>query len=290
MKQCISAQFRHVWKLLKNRIRFFNSLLVEKRGYTVKETLLIWKNILTKPSTGYQEIKPTTNLLRPLLLLLLIALISGLLMIPVVKGTPYWEAYSRATLDAMDRLGQLAAPGARAAQVQAMGDPVMRNINALTAVIVPPLNLLFTLVVGTLLLWLTGFIVRNRIPFGVMLRLFAFTWLVPILAGLIQVVLVLIADHQALFGKANTFLDLSLTQMTPFSLAILFPPGSVGLLVILAVDFLTNIFHIIFYVMLFMGIRALGPDKRPWKAGVAAGVLLVFHFSFVVGRMVLLSL
>ncbi len=255
----------------------------------MKETFDIWKKILTKPSSGYKEIHATTNLLRPLLLVAAVTMIAGLLMVPVVMGNPYAGAHTRASLDAMQKLGQLSDPGAREKWSAQLAAPEMRTINAVTAVLVPPLNLVLILIGGSILLWFVCLAVRNRLSLGVLLRLLTFTWLIPALGGVLQVFLVMIADQAALFGKVRTFLDLTLVQITPFSLAILFPQGSVSLLVILIIDFLTNIVNVIFYVLLFLGIRSLAPDKRPWKTAVPVGVFFFFNFVFVVGRLVLLS-
>jgi hypothetical protein len=245
----------------------------------MKETFLLWKNIFTKPAEAYKQITPQTKIGFCLLLLLLVLTVSGLLLLPILTSAAYHDAYLRANLNFMEKSGLLTSPGVRKTATDNLNSPLTRGFLAIGPVIGPALSLLVVLFVASLVLWLVGLVTKNKVPFKAGLRVFAFTWAVYAWQALIQSVILLISDHQALLGKVHTMTDFSLALTVPFSLAALFPPGSVGLAAIVAIDFVTNIFNIIFYYLLYTGLRAQSVDQKTWKTGIAVGVLALFHFS-----------
>jgi hypothetical protein len=89
------------------------------------------------------------------------------------------------------------------------------------------------------------------------------------------------SDHQAVFAKVNTLIAFRYALAVPFSLSLVFPPGSLPPLAFLAVDFVTNIFNIIFYVLLAIGLRAQRANPATWKTGLTVGLVAILHFGII---------
>jgi hypothetical protein len=256
--------------------------ILPERGSAVKETFRLWKAIFTKPEEGYKQIAPETRLGLPMLFICVVLIAAGLLLIPVVTSDAYREASVRATLNYMDKASLLSDPGARKNAADALSSPLQHSIQLMNAVAGPVVSFFLALVSASGVLWLAGFALKSRIKFGVAMRVFAFTWAVFAWATLLQSVVLLLSDYEGMFARITTLAAFRYALSVPFSLSILFPPGSASPAVVLAVDFVTNLFNIIFYVLLFIGVRVQSEKPERWKAGAATGAVAFLHFLMVV--------
>jgi hypothetical protein len=247
----------------------------------MKDTLFLWKTILSKPEDGYRQISAATRIVWPLILIVAVALLAGLLLVPVVASDAYQGASVRANLDFMDRARAFPDAPAREQAAAQLASPLNRGFTVVSAVIGPALNFLAILLAASLVIWLLGLVLRQAVPFGIVLRIFAFTWAVFAWQSVLQSVILLMSDHQAVFAKVNTLIAFRYALAVPFSLSLVFPPGSLPPLAFLAVDFVTNIFNIIFYVLLAIGLRAQRANPATWKTGLTVGLVAILHFGII---------
>lgn len=258
----------------------------------MKETLQIWGRIFTSPSEGYRRITPQTKIGVPLLIVLLLSVASGALMIPVISSDAYLEASSRGSLEVIEsRLGTLTEADREMMAAQT-SSPLARNINIISALLGPPIMLMLTLLAGALVLWVASLIFKPAFAYWIAFRLLIFTSVVLILQGAVQAGILLLSDFTARFNSVTTMRGLSAAANTALNAAIFIPDGALPDWLLVAVGYVTDVFHIIFFVLLFFGVRAAQKDASAGRAAIpvaflaAAGLLLCVGGSLVTSTLV----
>ncbi|MBN2352704.1 MAG: hypothetical protein JXD23_09075 [Spirochaetales bacterium] len=244
----------------------------------MRETFRLWKEIFSKPKEGFSRMTPYTRLGIPIAAILLVLLVAGFLIIPVATSDAYRSASSRAYRDFLSKSGMYADPEAAQSAAAELESPVGRSIQLMNLVAGPMFRFLFAAVIAAGFIWLAGFALRSRIRFGTALRVFVFCWAVFAWQALLTGIVLLLSDYGMALDHVNTLTALHFVLSVPFSLSIVFPPGFLSPLPLLVIDFSTNIFHIVFYWLLGVGIRAQSENPATWKTAVAVGGVALIHF------------
>ncbi len=244
----------------------------------MRETFRLWKDIFSRPNEGFGRITPHTRLGIPIAVILIALLVAGGLIIPIVTSDAYRSASSRAYRDFLTRSSLFAGPAAVKSAAAELESPVGRSIQLMNLVAGPMIRFPVAAVIAAGFIWLVGFAFRSRIRFGTALRVFVFSWAVLAWQALLTGVVLLLSDYRTALAHVSTLTALRYSLSVPFSLSIFIPPGTLSPVPLLAVDFVTNIFNLVFYWLLWNGVRAQSENPAAWKAAVAVGGIAVVHF------------
>lgn len=256
----------------------------------MKESLQIWGKIFTSPSEGYQRITPRTKFAFPLLVVLILATLAGAIMLPVITSQAFRDASLRAGMAMLERqVGTLSNNDREVIQTQ-MDSPLNRNITLVSTLLGSPVSFMIMILLGALVLMIMGKIMKMRVTWGMSLRLFIFTAPVLIVQMLARGSVLLFSDYATRLNAVSTMREFTLAQTASLSAATFIPATSLPYWLYAAIDYVTDIFHIIFFVLLFIGVRALTQESSTGRVMAPVVVTAGLGLLFTVGSTLLTSL
>jgi hypothetical protein len=207
----------------------------------VMKSLALWKGIFANPIEGFKQITPETKVGLPILLILLMALIAGLILIPIATDPAYSDTQYRLVMKMQgDRMGET-----QKAELQKY---YASDTNKIVSVFQYPLGFLINGVIGlflsALVLFIIGKIFKAEIDFGKALRITVFAAAVVWIGMIIKGGIAVLSDWKSALSSAESMLDINGVIMAPVSLAAFFSSAAIGRIPYLILNIVTDVFTI----------------------------------------------
>ncbi|MBB6481006.1 YIP1 family protein [Spirochaeta isovalerica] len=250
----------------------------------MKNTFILWKEIIANPFEGYKKLNNDTKLFLPFLTIIILFLFSVLLMIPMQTSDVYGEAMARVQQAALADRGTELSDEQMTAMAEQMKSPMVRNITIVSTIGGGLVSyIVITLVSALILKLLSGGFKKEAVKYSLVLKIILFASIVSMVQALLKMGITLSGDWQRALARVNTTGDLQMALQSPVSLAALFDPVSMGRQVYFLLDYVTDIFNWIYYLFLYAGLKgALALEKNKAlavtviMAVISIGIALAF--------------
>lgn len=230
----------------------------------MKNTFILWKNIIANPFDGFRDLKESTKLFPALLVIIVLFLFSMILLIPIMSSPAYGDAVARVQSTVMAQRGTEMSAEQQAAMAEQLKSPVVRNITIVSAVAGGLISYMAVLLVMTLVLMLViGAVRKEKIRFSLVLKLLLFTAIVSMVQSLVKMGITLSGDWLRVLSRVTDTPSLQAALNSPVSLAALMDVSAVGRQVYYLVDYITDVFNWVYYIFLYAGLKAVaGLEKK----------------------------
>lgn len=250
----------------------------------MKKTILLWKEILSNPFEGYKGINDSTKIFPPLLIIIVLFLISTTMIIPIMTSEAYGDALVRVQLANMAEQGQEMSAEQQAAMAEQIKSPMVRNITVVSAYIGGIITFIgINLLTALILKLVAGAVKKEAVKFSLLFKVLLFALIVSMVQSLVKMGITLSGDWQRALARATENADLQMALQAPVSLAALLDPKALGRQLYFLVDYVTDFFNWIYYVLLYAGLKsAVGLEKKQAliitiiTAVLALGIALLF--------------
>jgi len=229
----------------------------------MKSTLILWKEIIGNPFSGYKKLGDDTKLFLPFLIIVILFLLSLAMMIPMQSSDVYSDALVRIQQAAMSERGTEMSAEQVEAMSRQMRSPMVRNITTASTFVIGLISYIgITLLIALFLKLISGGLRKESVKYSLVLKIMLFAAIVTMVQSLVKMGITVTGDWQRALARVNTSTDLQFALQSPISLAAFFDPASMGRQVFYIVDYLTDIFNWIYYIFLYAGLRSsLAMDK-----------------------------
>ena len=102
----------------------------------MKNTLILWKEIISNPFSGYKKLGDDTKLFLPFLVIIILFLASLAMMIPMQSSDVYSDALVRVQQAAMAERGTEMSAEQLDAMSRQMRSPMVRNITTASTLVI----------------------------------------------------------------------------------------------------------------------------------------------------------
>lgn len=237
-----------------------------------------WKQVLFDPFNGFREISADTKVGVPTLVCAIIAMGIAALLIPVMTHPAYVDASLRVQMEVLEEaMGQELSEAQISQLEERLSSPGMRTWTIVSTVVGSGIAVIIGLLLIAVLVWLGARLGGRPVRFRHAYAVGVFAYPVRLLGSLLTEILVVSADPYTLFQNVRTFADLTYALEPPLSLAAVLTPSEVGHVVYALVNAATDIFFILYLVLLYAGLVAsIGVPKRK-----AVPVVVLFYVALV---------
>ncbi len=223
------------------------------------ESLLVWKKIMVSPSEGFREVDENTKVFIPIILLLIVALIAVSFVVPITTSKVYIEKSLSLQLTKMKAKGmnismEQARKGAESG--------VTKTITLVSAYAGNVIVYLITFYLGAFVLWLLVKIFKaGEVSYKLLFRVVVFSAIVTVIGGLINGLIVYFSDWRAAVASATNVSELGDAVKADLSLAAFFDRTTLGKIPFYLLDYVTSIFNILYFVLIYYGLVFAGKVK-----------------------------
>ncbi len=237
------------------------------------KSLLIWKKIVTSPSEGFSDVDENTKILIPIVVLLVIALIGVSFVVPITTSKVYLDKSLSIQLAKMKAKGmdisiEQARKGAESS--------LTRTISIVSAYAGSIIVYLIMFYLGALVLWLLVKIFRGgEASYKLLLRVVIFSTIVTVIGGVVSGLIVYFSDWKSAVTSATSMGELGDAVKANLSLAVFFDRATLGKFPFYFIDYFSNIFNILYFVLIYYGLVFAGKveSKRAISVVVVFGIL-----------------
>lgn len=248
-------------------------------------SIALWKDIILSPSEGFPRLNEKPKALLPLLVILVLALLSSMMTLPLIRSEAYTQALVQAQMSTMAEKGQSMSDEQARDMAEQLRSPQIKTITTVSAVAGGTIGFIVILLAGMLILKLCLVITKTPAAMGVLFRLVLYLALITCVQLLLKNLITVTGDWARDLRMVQSNADLQMALQSPISLAALFSADKIGRIPYLLIDTLTDIFNYIYYVYLYFGLRyAL---KAPHGSALTVTVIYAL-FSIGVGLAFLL--
>lgn len=230
----------------------------------MKETFILWKDIISNPFEGFGKLKEGTRLLPPLLVIIVLFLLSLVLMIPMQSSDVYSDAVVRIQTAVMADQGNEMSTEQQDAMAERMKSPMIRNITILSTFVGGLFSFMaIILLLALFMKFLSGGLKKESVKFSLLLKMILFASIVSVVQSMLKMGLTISGDWQRALSRVNSAAELQFALQSPVSLAAFFDPAQMGRQVYFLLDYVTDIFNWIYYVFIYAGLKAaVGLEKK----------------------------
>jgi len=232
----------------------------------MKNTFILWKNIIANPFEGYKSVNDSTKLLLPLLIIISLFLISTTMSVPILSSDSYSEVLVRSQITAMAEKGNEMSAEQQVALDEQIKSPMVRNITLASTYIV---GLIAFIGIGLLLPALFGKIYasyakKEKVKFSLIFKILIFAVIIGMVQSLIKIGITLTGDWQRALNRVNDASMIQYILQAPVSLAALLDPSEINKTLYMLIDAFTDVFNWIYYIFIYAGIKvSLQLEKKP---------------------------
>ncbi|ADN02872.1 YIP1 family protein [Spirochaeta thermophila] len=236
-----------------------------------------WKQVLFDPFNGFKDVSVGTKVGMPTLMCALLAMVITALLVPVMTHPAYQEALVRMQVQTLEAMGQELSEAQVSQMEQQLSSPGIRTWSIVSSVVGSGISVVVGLLLVGVLVWVGARVGGVAVRFRHAYAVGVFAYPVLLLGSLIREILVVSADPYALFRNVRTSLDLGYALQPPLSLAAVLTPSDLGHVGYALVNAATDIFSILYLVLLYAGlVSSVGVPRRK-----AVLVTVLFYVVFV---------
>ena len=225
-----------------------------------------WKNVLFNPKDGFKEIDENTKIFVPIIIVLVISLIAVSFMIPIITSRIYLQKSVDIQLAKMRKSALPAAVERANKSVESKTTKIIAISGAYIGSIATYLLIFYA---GALVLLLLVKIFKGgNVSYKLLLRIVIFAALITDFQGLIRVLIVYFSDWQSAVAASTTTGDLKSAVQSPLSLAVFLDPRTAGKVLYFIVDYFTDIFNIIYFILIYNGLVSAGKITKNKSIGI----------------------
>lgn len=231
----------------------------------MKNTFVLWKEIIANPFEGYKGVNDNTGILLPVLSIILLFIISVSMMLPILVSEPYADAVVRTQISAMAERGNEMSLEQQTAMAEQMSSPMFRNITIASSYGGGLIGLIvITLLVTLILKLIVSSVKKEKVKFSLVFKIIIFALIVGMVQSIVKMGITLAGDWPRILARVNDAAGLQQALQSPVSLAALFDRATVGNTVYTLINSLTDVFNWIYYLFIYAGLRsALVIEKKP---------------------------
>ncbi len=234
------------------------------------KSLLIWKKILASPSEGFRDVNENTKVFVPIVFILILALVAVSFVVPITTSKVYLDKSISL------QLAKMKAKGMNISMEQARRGAesgVTRTITIVSAYAGSIIVYLVTFYVGAFVLWLLVKIFRGgEISYKLLFRIVVFSAIVTVVGGVVSGLIVYFSDWKGAVASATNVMELGDAVKTNLSIAAFFNRTALGKFPFYLIDYFTNIFNILYFVLVYYGLVAAGKIR----SNRALGIVITF--------------
>lgn len=231
----------------------------------MKNTFILWKEIIANPFEGYAKVNDTTKVIWPLLTIILLFIISISMMVPMMTSEAYGDATVRTQIAAMAERGSEMSAEQQAAMAEQMKSPMVRNITIASAYVGGLIAFMgITLIVALILKLIVSGVKKDKIKYSLVLKVILFASAVSMVQSLVKTGITISGDWERALARVTNGADLQLALQSPISLAAILDPANMSRQLYFLIDYVSDIFNWIYYIFLYAGLKAaIGLEKKP---------------------------
>lgn len=245
----------------------------------MSETLVLWKDIISSPREGFGRLENKTKIILPLLILFVLLAGSGLLQIPLVTSEVYSRAMIKIGAAQAEKMGVEMTDEMLEAIEKQQSSPLQRTIVMVSIIVVPIITLLLVMLLETLFLLVACKILKAEITFQLLFKMLIFISLFRVLGTLLNYVFLFLSDWKSALAAVTTTVEYQDALVSEFSLAAFLDRQALGNQLFFAIDYLTNIFMILYYVFCALGLKTVA--KISLKQSVIVIIILAVVSMFL---------
>ncbi|MBN2657776.1 MAG: YIP1 family protein [Spirochaetales bacterium] len=239
----------------------------------MKNTFILWKEIIANPFEGYKKLGDDTKLFLPFLVIILLFLLYLTMMIPLQTSEAYGNAVARIQMAAIAERTAEPSDAQKEAILEQMNSPMMRNITIASSLGGGLISyIVITLVTALLLKLIAGGFKRESVRYSLVLKVILFASIVSVAQAIVKMGITVSGDWQRALARVNTAADLQTALQSPVSLAAFFDASTMNRQIFTLVDFLTDIFNWVYFLFIYAGIRSAMVLEK--KKALAATIIL----------------
>ncbi len=231
------------------------------------KSLLVWKKILTSPSEGFKDVDENTKVFIPIVLVLIIALIAVSFVVPITTSKVYMEKSISL------QLAKMKAKGMSVSMEQARKGAesgVTKTITVISAYAGSVIMYLVMFYLGAFVLWLLVKIFKGgEVSYKLLFRVVVFSTIVTVIGGVVNGLIVYFSDWRSAVASATSISELGDAIKANLSLAAFFSRATLGKVLFYLVDYVTNIFNILYFVLIYFGLAVAGRVESKKAVGIA---------------------
>ena len=222
----------------------------------MKNTFVIWKNIISNPFEGYKDVNDSTKILFPLLTIILLFVFSISMLVPIMLSDSYGDAIVRSQVNSMIEKGNEISLEQQNAMADQIKSPMIRNITIASAFVGGLITFfLITLIITFILKLVVSSIKKDKIKFSLVFKIILFASIVAMVQSIVKTGVTLTGDWHRVLARVNDTSALQQALQSPISVAALFDPAKVGNSVYFLIDAFTDVFNWIYYLFLYAGLK-----------------------------------
>ncbi|MDC7226923.1 MAG: YIP1 family protein [Spirochaetales bacterium] len=221
----------------------------------MKKTFVLWTRLFISPTEGFSDLTPQTPIILPVLSIVVLVLAGMLMLMPIIGSETYTEALGRVQINTLAERGtEMSAEQLEVMQEQ-LHSGRMRTFTMLSSTVGGAFTFFLMLLVNTLFLLILTRIFGSKPSFKHLFKILVFLAAVSSIQAIIKNGITLMSDYERLLSRVQYAKDMQWAITSPVSLAVLFAPGKLSILLYTLIDSITDIFNWIYFIYLYFAMR-----------------------------------